>query len=85
MEFSKQVIATNNKIGVLLTNGAAMEIVDDKCKFIINENDDFIPFYLKRNDPYAIVSYFDNEKYFEEKFDSTTNMEVLGKSLVKKL
>ena len=32
-----------------------------------------------------MVSYFDNGEYFEKKFNSTTNMEVLGKSLVKKL
>lgn len=85
LEFSKQAIATNNKLGVLLTNGAAMEIVDDKCKFIINENDDFFPFSSKKSDSYAVVSYFDNEKYFEKKISSTTNIEVLGKSLVKKL
>lgn len=85
LEFSKQAIAASNKLGVLLTNGAAIEIVDDKCKFIINENDDSFPFYSKRNDSYAIVSYFDNGEYFEEKFNSTTNIEVLGKSLIKKL
>lgn len=85
LEFFRQAIANNNKLGVLLTNGAAMEIADDKCRFIIKENDDFFPFYARRSESYAMVSYFDNGEYFEERFNSTTNIEALDKSLVRKL
>ncbi len=85
LDFLKQAIANNYKLGILLTNGAAIEIIDDKCKFIINENEDFFPFSTNKISPYAIVSFFENGKYYERKIDSTTDMDVLGKSLVKKL
>lgn len=85
LSFSKQAIANNNKLGILLTNGAAIEIIDDKCKFIINENDDFFSFNSNKLSSYAIVSYFENGEYYERKIDSTTDMAPLSKSLIKKL
>lgn len=59
-ESSKLQLRENNLVGIMLTNSSALEIIDDKYKFITSKSDNI-------KQPYGIKAYWNNQKYYEEK------------------
>lgn len=83
-DFHKESLRNNSKLGILLTNGTAIEIEDDKCKIVTSNNNSSYPFFNEKKS-YAMVSYFENGIYNETKTYDTSEFEDLDKSLVLKL
>ena len=59
-ESTKQQLKTNKLVGVMLSNGAALEIVDDKYRILISKS------MSNGKNAYSLKCYFVNEKYYEE-------------------
>lgn len=81
--FHKEKLKFNSKLAILLTNGSAIEIVDDKCKIITKEDDSFLS--SDTDKAFPIVSYYDGNDYNESKISENSDFEEFNKSLVLKL
>lgn len=55
---AKAQLKDRNIVGIMLSNGAALEILDNKVKLIISDTMDFVPFGIK--------SYWKNNRYYEK-------------------
>lgn len=71
-ESTKLQLKTNGLIGVMLSNCAALEIIDNQYKFIYSDTQ-----------AYAIKAYWENEKYIEQKITFSDDYENLDKLLYK--
>ena len=58
-ESTKEQLKQNGKIGLMLSNRAALEIIDDKYRIIFNDSD------IDKK-PYVIKAYWDNGIYKEK-------------------
>ena len=62
-ESTKEQLKQNNLVGIMLSNRAALEIIDDKYRILLSDyNDDF--------KPYAKKGYYDNGVYKEILLDT---------------
>lgn len=77
-EFHKQALENCSKLGILLTNNSALEIVDNQYR-IINSNEESSSFFSREEESYGIVSSFENKNYQEEKFYNTTDFQSFDK------
>ena len=71
--YAKKQLKENNLVGIMLSNRMAMEIIDDKCKFIITDSS----YNKKQNEPYAIKAYWTDESFkkYKIKPDKTYNIQ----------
>lgn len=60
---TKKQLKENGEVGVMLSNRAAIEIIDDKFKIILNRLDN-------KAEPYILKAYWINEKYYEKKINN---------------
>jgi len=76
-ENAKDLLKTSNKIGLLLSNCMALEIIDDKYRLIKSDvsNHNFRP--------YALKAYWKNGKYLEESLNNTMEFKDLRELLTK--
>lgn len=65
IESAKELLKDKESIGFLLSNGSALEIVDDKYRIITSDSDTL---ELK---PYALKIYWSNENYIEQEIEIT--------------
>ncbi|MBQ6497368.1 MAG: Type 1 glutamine amidotransferase-like domain-containing protein [Bacilli bacterium] len=63
-ESTKEQIKENGKVALMLSNKAALEIIDDKYRIIFSD-------YDIGEKPFAIKAYWDNGVYKEKSFTST--------------
>lgn len=75
---TKTFLKHNNKVGILVSNGAAIEIVDNKYRIITG-----IPEYFDTL-PYASKAYFIDDEYHEEKLDLSKNYKDVSELLKKR-
>ena len=76
-ESAKEFLKENNLVGLFLSNGAALEIVDDKYR-IITGNYDQINFK-----PYALKGYWQDNNYYLEKLDLSLEFKDISELLEK--
>lgn len=86
-DFHKEALKENSKLGILLTNKSAIEIIDEKCKIITSNHNSFRSLFYDDEDKktYAIISYFENDEYYEKIIYDISELEDLNKSLTLKL
>lgn len=65
-ESTKEELKKNNMVGLILSNGAALEIIDDKYRII-----------KSMDDAYALKCYWQNDTYHEERLDLNLNYQSL--------
>lgn len=82
-DFHKGQLKNNSKLGILLTNGSAIEIVDNQCRIITKDSFSLYPDYDV--DSYSDVSYYQDGVYNETRVIMNNELEELNKSLVLKL
>ncbi len=82
-DFFKNAIRNNSNPGILLTNQTAIEVQDEKCRFIISKEDTPFSSYFDKKS-YAILSTFEDGQYCERKISNTTSLESVNKLLVYK-
>ena len=75
-ESSKLQLRENNLVGIMLTNSSALEIIDDKYKFITSKSDNI-------EKPYGIKAYWINNEYYEEIIEEKDEFKKLEKLLSK--
>ena len=76
-ESAKRLLKNNKKIGLLLSNCTALEIIDDKYRLITSDAS------YHNIDAYGLKSYWNDNKYFEEKIDDSSNFKELNNLLKK--
>ncbi len=74
---AKKFLKENDMIGLLVSNGAALEIVDDKYRVLTGTPEHFRVF------PYAKKAYWKDNKYYEEKLDLSLKFKDTSKLLEK--
>ena len=76
---AKAFLKENNMVGFYVSNGAALEIVDDKYRILSGT-----PEYFATK-PYAKKAYWDNDEYFEEPLDMSKEYKDVQQLLRKKV
>lgn len=75
-ESSKRQLLENGLIGIMLSNGAALEIIDNNYRLIIDDT---------LRDAYGIIAWWDNSMYYENKIDLSPSFkplpDLLGKNV----
>ena len=66
-ESTKEQLKRNGKIGLMLSNRSALEIIDNKYRIIFNDSD-------KDKKPYVIKAYWDNGIYKEKHLYNTKEL-----------
>lgn len=79
-ESTKDQLKTNKKIGLMLSNCSAIEIVNDKYKIISNSCN-----YRNFEKGYVLKCYWKNNKYYEEKLESSDEYKMLSELLSKNI
>ena len=77
-ESTKEELKENNLVGLMLSNCAAIEIIDDEYRIITSEVKSH---HIKT--AYALKGYWLNNKYYEEKLDLSSEFKPLKKLLSK--
>ena len=71
-ESAKELLKNNKKIGLLLSNCTALEIIDDKYRLITSDAS-----YHNIN-AYGLKCYWKDNKYYEEKIDDSDDFKELS-------
>ena len=74
-ENAKDLLKTNNEIGILISNCCGIEIIDDQYRLITSNES------VKNIKPYGIKAYWQNEEYIEENIDDSLKMKPLNELL----
>ena len=70
-ETAKRMLKENNMVGIMLSNCAAIEIVDDKYRIIVSDGKRY---NIK---PYALKAYWKDGKYYEERLNASEQYKTL--------
>ena len=76
-ESTKEQLKQTNKIGLMLSNRSAIEIVDDKYRILFSDDVD------DKNHPYVIKAYWENGIYKEKYITNTSEFLPLNELLTK--
>lgn len=71
-ETTKQQLKENNLVGIMMSNCAALEIIDDEYRMIISDDK-----------AYGLKAYWDNDVYLEENLEVSNGFKPLKKLLGK--
>lgn len=77
-EITKEQLRQNNLTGILLSNCAAIEILDDKYRLITSK-----PTTYKFDKPYGLKTYWINNRYIEENIIESNEFKNLNELLLK--
>ena len=76
-ESTKEQLKQNNKIGLMLSNKSAIEIIDDKYRILFSDD------IGDKNHPYVIKAYWENGIYKEKYITNTSEFLPLNELLTK--
>lgn len=79
LENAKDLLKTSQQIGLSISNCAALEIVDDQYRLIISDE----PNHNKQ--AYGLKSYWENDKYLQEKIDDSLEFKPIKDLLSKNI
>ena len=72
LENAKELLKTSNQIGILVSNCAALEIIDDKYRVITSDASSY------GVEAYALKAYWKNNEYIVEKIDNSVEFKPLN-------
>lgn len=78
-ETTKQQLKENKKIGLMLSNCSAIEIIDDKYRIIFSK---ILEHEIE--EPYAFKAYWDNDNFVKERLEASEEYYPLSNLLYKK-
>lgn len=79
-ESTKEQLRQNKKIGIMLSNCSAIEIIDNKYRIISAPGNN-----RKFKNGYALKCYWKNDKYYEELLEITDEYKMLNELLCKNI
>lgn len=77
LESVKELLKVSNQIGLAMSNCTALEIIDDKYRLITSNAS------YHNIEAYGLRVYWKNEKYIEEKLDTSETLKPLNQLLEK--